>query len=183
MRVVIVPEDHTNDRFILKPIFDRLLNRLGFANPKIRVAQSKHKGVDAVLDSAKLAEIIDRYPMTDLFVLCVDRDCETNRRVRLKQLEEAFKPNFLAVNAWEELETWALAGLDLPSEWNWSDVRRECDVKEHYFEPLAEQMGVSDGLGGGREILGETAAPRIQAIRQKCPEDFDALARRLENLT
>jgi hypothetical protein len=38
-------------------------------------------------------------------------------------------------------------------------------------------------LGGGREILGEKASRRINAIRQKCPEDFDALARRLENLT
>ena len=34
--------------------------------------------------------------------------------------------------------------------------------------------------GGGRRPLGEEAARRIDAIRRKCPEDFDALARRLE---
>ena len=183
MRVVIVPEDHTNDRFILKPIFDRLFERIGFANTKIRVAQSKHKGVDAVLNSANLSEIIGRYSMTDLFVLCVDRDRDTKRRVRLDQIETEFSPRVIAVNAWEEIETWVLAGLNLPNHWIWSDVRAERDVKERYFEPFANMQDVSDGPGGGREALGSRASRHIDAIRQKCPEDFDALARRLENLT
>ena len=120
--------------------------------------------------------------MHDVFILCVDRDCNLNRRNRLDQLEEKFGAHFVAVDAREELETWVLAGLDLPSRWDWSEVRSECDVKEAYFEPLADQLGVSDGLGGGREILGEMASRNVPAIRQKCPEDFDALARRLESL-
>lgn len=41
---------------------------------------------------------------------------------------------------------------------------------------------VSDGPGRGRKALGEEAACRIGSIRQECPEDFDALARRLQNL-
>ena len=183
MRVVIVPEDHTNDRFILKPIFDRLFDRLEFANTKIRVAQSKYRGVDAVLISENLDQIIKRYPMTDLFVLCVDRDRNTSRRVRLDQIETEFGLRVIAVNAWEEIETWVLAGLNLPNDWTWFDVRSERDVKERYFEPFANMQGVSDGPGGGREALGQEASRRIDAIRQKCPEDFDALAWRLENLT
>ena len=183
MRVVIVPEDHTNDRFILKPIFDRLFDRLGFANTKLRVAQSKHQGVEAVLNSANLSEIVERYSMTDLFVLCVDRDCNTRRRVRLDQIETEFSPRLIAVNAWEEIETWVLAGLNLPNDWTWSDVRAERDVKERYFEPFANLQCVSDGPGGGRQALGIEASRSIRAIRQKCPEDFDALARRLENHT
>ena len=88
---------------------------------------------------------------------------------------------FLAENAWEEIETWALAGLDLPPEWSWSDVRAEIHVKETYFDALAKMRGVADGPGGGRRALGEEAARHIAAIRQKCPEDFDALARRIED--
>ena len=86
----------------------------------------------------------------------------------------------MAANAWEELETWVLAGQDLPSHWNWKTVRAEVQVKERYFEPLVEQRNLSDKLGGGREPLAEEASRRIDAIRQKCPEDFDALAHRLQ---
>ena len=53
-------------------------------------------------------------------------------------------------------------------------------VKETYFEPFAERRGLSESPGRGRKVLGEEASRRIAAIRQKCPEDFDALARRLE---
>ena len=120
--------------------------------------------------------------MVDVFVLCVDRDGEKGRRRRLDAIEEEFSAGrtFLAENAWDELETWTLAGLDLPPAWNWSDVRAEVSVKEMYFDKLAEERGVSDAPGGGRRTLGEEAARRIDAIRRKCPEDFDALARRLE---
>ena len=72
-----------------------------------------------------------------------------------------------------------LAGLQLPPEWQWSDVRAEVSVKEIYFDELARQRGVAAGPGGGRKHLGEEAAQRLGAIRQKCPEDFDHLARRI----
>ena len=87
---------------------------------------------------------------------------------------------FLAENAWEEIETWALAGLVLPGGWRWKTVRAEVHVKERYFEVLSRERGVADGPGGGRKALGAEAARRVPAIRRKCSEDFDALARRVE---
>ena len=65
-------------------------------------------------------------------------------------------------------------GLDV------GDVRAEVQVKEMYFDVLARQRGVDGGPDGGRSELGEEAARHIDAIRQKCPDDFDALARRIE---
>ena len=135
------------------------------------------------MKSDRIREIVERYKgMMDIFILCVDRDGKEGRRQRLDQIEEEFGDGrvFLAANAWEELETWVLAGQDLPSHWNWKTVRAEVQVKERYFEPLVEQRNLSDKLGGGREPLAEEASRRIDAIRQKCPEDFDALAQRLE---
>ena len=121
--------------------------------------------------------------MTNVFILCIDRDGDANRRQRLDSLQQEFGNGqlflFLAENAWEELETWVLAGLDLPAEWNWKTVRAEVQVKERYFEPLAARRNLSDAPGGGRKPLAEEASRRIGAIRQKCPEDFDALAQRL----
>jgi hypothetical protein len=106
--------------------------------------------------------------MTDIFVLCIDRDGVGNRQHRLDQREAKFNGQrpFVAVNAWEELETWVLAGLDLPKDWSWADIRAEISVKERYFEPLAQLRGVSDRLGGGRKALADDASRRLPAIRQ-----------------
>ncbi len=118
----------------------------------------------------------------ELFILCVDRDGDRQRRSKLDAIEKEFRQesSFFAENAWEELETWVLAGLTLPKEWKWTEVRAEVSVKERYFDTLVARRGIADGPGGGRKVLGEEAARNIAAIRQKCPEDFDALARRLE---
>ena len=186
MNVLVVPEDFRKDQYLLKPLFRRLFRELGKQSAHVEVCLDPLLGgIGEALKSERLAEVVDQYQgMVDVFVLCVDRDGERGRRTRLDTIEEEFgavRP-FLAENAWEELETWTLAGLELPSKWRWSDVRSEVSVKERYFDELARERGVADAPGGGRRPLGEEAARRIDAIRQKCPEDFDALARRLEDL-
>jgi hypothetical protein len=182
MKVLIIPEDFRKDQFILKPILDRLFQALNQPNARVQVCQAPLlQGVSEALKHDRIQEIIERYPMVDQFILCVDRDGVAGRQAQLSRLEDAFSASvrFLAVNAWEELETWVLAGLDLPSAWRWSAIRAEISVKERYFEPLAKQKRVADGPGGGRKALAEQASRKIAAIRQKCAEDFDNLANRL----
>ncbi|MDE0384392.1 MAG: hypothetical protein OXI22_10950 [Defluviicoccus sp.] len=186
MRVLVIPEDFRNDQYLLKPLFKRLFATMGRRNVRVRVCQDPLLGgVDEALKSERIQEVVEQHDgMTDIFILCVDRDGVLGRRQRLDQLEGEFANDrtFLAQNAWEEIETWVLAGLDLPRGWRWADVRAEVQVKERYFDVLADGRGVADGPGGGRETLGDEAARNITAIRQKCPEDFDALAQRLEAL-
>ena len=187
VKALIIPEDFRKDQYMLKPIFERLLRSIGDGSPKVRVCQDPLLGgIREALKSERIAEVLDANSgMYDVYVLCLDRDGETGRRQRLDQLESEFGHSraFFAANAWEELETWVLAGLDLPSDWRWEIVRAEVHVKEQYFEPLAAQRGLSDAPGGGRKALGDEASRNIGAIRQKCPGDFDALARRLEAVT
>ena len=187
MRVLIIPEDFEKDQYILKPIFERLFQSIGKPRARVRVCQNPRlRGIDQALSSERMLEIVERYRgMTDILILCVDRDGEIGRRQRLDQLEMlcGATTEFLAVNAWEEIETWVLAGLDLPKEWPWVQVRAERDVKEEYFEPLAIQRGLSDRPDGGRKPLAEQAARRIDAIRQKWPDDFDHLALRLSEVS
>ena len=186
MNVLIVPEDSRKDKYILKPLFERLFRSLGRPSANVRVCEDPVLGgVVEALKSAHLSDIVKRYEgMADCFILCVDRDGEIGRRERLDQIEVEYgRQRFLAENAWEELETWALAGLDLPSEWRWSEVRAEVSVKERYFDVIARRRGLGDLPDGGRKALGEEAFRRIQAIRQKCPEDFDKLAQRIEQIT
>ena len=184
MNVLVIPEDPRNDQYVLKPLFERLLQSAGKPRARVRVCQERLGGVDEALKLDRLRDIVEQYDgMTDAFVLCVDRDGDEGRRARLDAIEAELGKDgraFLAGEAWEEVETWVLAGLDLPQDWRWQEVRAEAQVKERYFEPLARERGVAGGPGGGRKALGEKAARRISAIRGKCPEDFDALARRVE---
>ena len=181
MKALIIPEDFRKDQYILKPLFTRLFRHLGVRPVEIEVCQNPLlRGINNALNSGTLATIVEkRRPMYDLLILCVDRDGVVGRRQRLDDIEREFGSTFLAENAWEELETWVLAGLALPPQWRWQDVRAEVHVKEQYFEPLAAQRGLSGTPDGGRKMLGYEASRRINAIRQKCPEDFDALALRL----
>jgi hypothetical protein len=184
MNVLIIPEDFRGDQYLLKPIFERLFADLGRPQT-VRVCQNPRlHGVQEALNMERLREIVAMYPMVDIFILCVDRDGERGRRTRLDNIEKQFGPPqiIVAENAWEEIETWALAGLDLPSDWVWSMVRAEVSVKERFFVPLARRLGVADGPGGGRRALGERASRRVRVIRQKCPEDFGNLANRLRRL-
>jgi len=186
VNVLVIPEDFRKDQYLLRPLFSRLLSDIGRRKVRLQVCQDPLLGgIGEALKTERLQEIIQRYDgMTDIYILCVDRDGVNGRRQRLNQIERELAPGrtFLAENAWEELETWTLAGLDLPADWRWADVRATIHVKEAYFDPLARTRGVMDGPGGGRKALGEEASRRVAAIRQKCPEDFDALARRLEHL-
>ena len=186
MNVLVIPEDFRNDQYILEPLFKRLFRDIGKPHVKIAVCRDPLLGgVDEALKPARIREVVDQYDwIRDIvFILCVDRDGDEGRRKRLDRIEKDFGKDgriFLAGNAWEEVETWVLAGLNLPQGWRWQDVRAEVQVKERYFEPLAQERGVADGPGGGRKALGEEAARNLPAIRRKCPDDFDALALRVE---
>ena len=142
MKVLVIPEDFRNDQYILKPLFSRLFRRLGSRSVRVEVCRDPLLGgVSEALRADILTDIVQQYDgMTDMFILCVDRDGVVGRRQRLDQLESEFGGSrvFLAENAWEEIETWVLAGLRLPAGWNWNDVRAEVQVKETYFEPLAD---------------------------------------------
>lgn len=184
MRVMIIPEDFLKDQYILKPLFSRLVRQFGAPSAEIQICyQPRFRGVDQALTLTNLERVVRRFGgMVDIFVLCVDRDGSEGRRQSLNRIEAEFQGRcvFFAENAWEEVETWALAGLELPSEWRWPDVRKQKHVKETYFDPYVAQRGLTGTLGGGRKVLGEEASRRIRAIRRKCPDDFDSLARRLE---
>ena len=184
MTVLVVPEDFRKDQFILKPLLSRLLASLGKRRATVRVCQDPLLGgVGEALKTERIAEIVDRYGgRVQVILLCIDRDGDPGRCRRLDQLEKKFGKGFLGAEAWEEIETWALAGSTLPPEWEWADVRAEVHVKERYFDVLARKRGVDGGPDGGRRELGEEAARRIDAVRRKCPEDFDALARRLASI-
>ncbi len=177
-RILIIPEDFRKDQYMLKPIIQALLDYLGRPTAKVVVCQDPLLGgISAALKKEKLAEIFEVYAgMVDLFLLCVDRDCETSRVAKLQErerwAEREYGCSLIATNAWQEIEVWVLAGHNLLPEWSWQTVRAECNPKEHYFEPLVEQRELINTPAAGRKILAEEAARHYARIRRLCPEDI-----------
>ncbi len=184
MRVLIIPENFTYDQYILKPLIQAMITHLGKPRAKVIVCRDPLLGgVAQATDWARIDEIIERYRMIDLFLLCVDRDGQEGRRTKLDEIEKQaaeILPTgkaFFAENAWQEIEVWVLAGHDLPSEWSWQDIRQELDPKENYFFPLAEQKGLPLTE---RELIYKTLSKDAvneyrNRIRRLCQEDIAVL--------
>lgn len=182
MRVLIIPEDFRKDQYMLKPIINAMFSKLGKAQAKIEVCKDPLLGgINEALKWENLEKIIKRYPMVDLFLLCVDRDGKNGRKDKLKEIENNAKKIlknkqiFIGENAWQEIEVWVLAGHDLPNNWNWQEIRQEIHPKEMYFEPFAQQRKLIDTPGEGRKQLAEEAAKRYDRISQLCAEDIGNL--------
>ena len=92
MRVLVIPEDFRNDQYLLKPLFERLFRSIGKPRARVRVCQNPLLGgVAEALKSERIREVVDQHDgMTDVFILCVDRDGAPGRRHRLDQIEAEF---------------------------------------------------------------------------------------------
>lgn len=187
MRVLLIPEDFRNDQYMLTPIFKQLYALLGWPNAKvITCTDPLLGGIEEALKFDRLSEVFERYDgMIDHYILCVDRDGNQNRTQRLAQLEErctADGRKFLTVAAIEEIEVWVLAGIDLPQQWVWKEIRNHPHPKEQYFDTLAKTLALTNGPGRGRKSLGEKAAKNIQRIIQLCGEELNPLIARIREL-
>ena len=186
MNVLVIPEDFRKDQYLLLPIIRAMLGALGRGSAQVVICRDPLLGgYGQALKRERILEIVNRYRMVDLFLLCVDRDGLPGRVSQLAALENdaaTLLPSdkvLLGENAWQEIEVWALAGIDLPKEWTWTDVRAEISVKEVYFDDLARQRQLAGRPDGGRIELGREAAGRYGRIRQLCPEDVQRLESRI----
>ncbi len=187
MNVLVIPEDFRKDQHILKPIVGAMLTAIGKPRANVRVCQDPLLGgVSEALRWERIQEVLNRYRgMVEVFLLIVDRDGLAGRRIALNALEVnavAALPAdriFFAENAWQEVEVWLLAGLDLPRGWRWQEIRQDPNPKEAYFLPFAEERGVTAQPSQGRKILAREAAGNYARIRNRCAEDVLALEQRL----
>lgn len=67
MKVLIIPEDPTHDRFVLKPVVERLFEDLGRAARVEVLAEPHLRGVDQALDRETVQGIVADNPMIDLY--------------------------------------------------------------------------------------------------------------------
>ena len=186
--VLVIPEDFTKDEHILKPVAERILQDLGKPNANVQVCRDPNfGGIGEALKTERLqAEVVDQYPMVDLFILLVDRDGEAGRETALGNVEAALQGRlaesgrqFVAGLAWQEVEVFILAGHDLPSAWSWRDIRADPDVKNTYFQQLAAAKNTSSLPYDGRKELMAEAIMKWTRIKSRCPEDIGSLLAKL----
>ena len=174
MRVLIIPEDPTNDQYVLKPIVSAIFDHLGRKARVTVLPNPRLRSVNQALDSKILEGIIASYPQEYLFLLLLDNDCEKTRIEKITAREQAFsnaKKILLGGLAVEEVEIWALAFYDGPLPHSWQEMRRECHPKEAFFEPLVAQLELQNTVGRGRKrLMSEFTAKEHARLLRLCPE-------------
>jgi hypothetical protein len=183
-RVLIIPEDPTLDKYILKPIVERIFDDLG-KSALVEVLEDPHLcGVDEALDPKTMADIIRDRQMFGLFLLLVDRDCTDRANARKNhaqlaaQREAEHQGKLLACLAVEEVEVWMLALHRDALGANWSEVRAECHPKERFAIPFLQKKGWTAEVGRGRKRAMRALGAGYKGLLQVCPE-LDQLKQRI----
>jgi len=182
--VLVVPEDPTNNGYILKPLVARMLAECGKGNANVEVLPNpRTQGYEHAKDLL-LSSLLERYRHKHLLLFLVDADGRDRQGEfeRLEKAAEAQGVRLLCCAAKEEVEVWLLAGHKQRLRGlGWQEVRAEISVKERIFEPFLAAYGDSRRAGGGRDLLMKETLGTYGALLQLCPE-LAELERRLRAL-
>lgn len=179
MKVLIIPEDPTNDGFILKPVVEQIFAGLG-KSPWVDVLSSPRlRGVTQAMDSSILARIVAARPMIDLFLVLVDRDGDDRRPGLAQQRETKHKGRLFVCLAIEEIEVWMLAVHRKKLKVSWSEVRSEIHPKERFAWPFLAAFAPKVEIGAGQAEAMRELGTRWKGVLQCCPE-LKELQQRIE---
>ncbi len=172
MKVLIIPEDPALDRYILKPIVERIFSNLGrrarvqvLSNPRLR-------GVAQAIDPHILADIINTYPMVDLFLVMIDRDGVVSRSDIAKSREQEHSC-LLACLAIEEIEVWMLALHQKSLRASFSEIRSEANPKERFAQPFLAEHASRRSPGRGRAWAMRSLRGQWKRLLTLCSELHD----------
>jgi hypothetical protein len=179
VKVAVVCEDPTLDRYIVRPIITRALAELGKPRATIKLVENpKMRGVQDVLSQA--CDVLDRYGgISSAVVFVVDMDCEDgeegrpDKRARLRNVIERCQRHSdkaIALIAVQEVEVWALWGIRASLGSPWQTVRAECHPKEMYFEPQITSADQLTPDGGRTRLIDASLAGGWQSVTTGCPE-------------
>lgn len=174
---MIIPEDPTNDRYILAPIVTAIVDELGRRGTVQVLSNPRLRGFKSAI--AAVPEVLRRYPTYDMFLLLLDRDGDEHRADRMEHVQAANSSTqrpVIACLAHEEVETWLLGAQwtrcrELFPTWAWGEVRAERDVKERFFRPFFAQARNPRLPGEGRAQLIRDGSHA--GLLQRCPELAD----------
>jgi hypothetical protein len=178
VKVLVIPEDPKLDQHILKPVVERIFTDLGKA-PRVTVLpKPRLRGVAQALNPDILADIVANYPMSDLFLVLVDRDGD-EARAAVANAREAEHPGRLFVClAIEEIEVWMLAIHSDILEMGWGEIRAEIHPKERLAKPFLRERAPRLDAGEGRSWAMRDLGKQWRGVLRRCPE-LEDLKRRI----
>ena len=178
LKVSLALEDHTNDQYIACPVVRATLADLGKPRALVRpITNPRMNGIGALRAQAR--ELLDRYgAISDFVVFIVDADGEDGspgRRDRRASFQNLLNGSprseqAIVVAVKQELEVWALWGsrseLDVP----WSEVIRERDPKERFFDPLITDADLRLPGQGRERLTALSLSSGWRSLASRCPE-------------
>ena len=177
MKVLVIPEDPTLDQYILKPIVERLFADLG-KTPRVQILSNPRlRGIAQALDPARIANVVRKYPMVDLFLVMVDRDGDP-KRPNIATTLEGTQPHLFVCLAIEEIEVWMLAAHRDTLSTPWSEIRKEHHPKERFAHPFLAERAPKLDLGQGRSWAMRELGGKWKGVLSAC-EELEGLKQRI----
>ncbi|MDR3228242.1 MAG: hypothetical protein LBT53_02345, partial [Puniceicoccales bacterium] len=153
-KVLVIPEDPTNNGYILKPLVEAILADAGKPNAKVKVLTSPRLNGFAQAKKAIDEELVDRYGFYHLWIFIPDADCAKPDSMREMENRLAKKNiKLLCCPAQPEVEIYACVAHRDQLGAQWETVRASDRMKEVYFAEILEKNGDSRAAGGGRTEL------------------------------
>ena len=177
MKVLIIPEDPTLDRHILKPVVESIFQQIGKL-ARVDMLEDPHlTGVSHALNPGTIEGIVIDNPMEDLFLVIVDRDGDmSGHEGAAAQLTRNHPGKLITCLAHQEVEVWMIALHRSKLDTGWSEVRAERDPKERFVRPFLEKMGWSGLVGRGYKRAMRDLAGQWRGLLSVCPEIADLQA-------
>lgn len=181
--ILVIPEDPTNNGYILRPLFSALLRRIGKPNARVRVLTDPR--AQGFSHAVKLLEEIlpDRWRHIQPWVFVPDADRANESAMR--ELEERSLRRgirLITCIAQPELEIYACFARRKSLPLRWQELRQHTHFKEDVFQKLISDGGVDPrGAGGGRAQLIKESIAELESMIQLCP-GLHLLSERLEPL-
>lgn len=176
--MLVIPEDPTQDRYILKPLTEALLKDVGRPAGKVEVLTSPRlRGYSPALTAIR-KDLPDRYKHFHLWLFFPDLDRERPdaRQDAMRRLEGDLaeqQVKLLCCVAEPEVEIFACVAFlkELLERWKtWDQIRTHPQMKEEVFEPLRKQRGDDRQAGGGRKAMTNASVQSLPLLYRLCPE-------------
>lgn len=170
-KVLVIPEDPTNNGYILKPLLEAILADAGKPKAKVTVLTNPRlEGYDHAVRAIR-DDLPERYAFWDIWIFVPDAD--RAKSAAMRELENDLKAKnikLLCCPAQPEVEIYACLPYRSEIPEGWQNARRHSCFKEDIFEPLLAKHGDTRRAGAGRDLMiGQTLRNR-QALYEFCPE-------------
>lgn len=152
-RVLVIPEDPTNNGYILKPVVEMVMTQVGRPRAKVNVlGRPRLRGYDNAMRAIQ-DKLPSSYGHMDLWLFMPDADRATP--AAMHDLEDRLASEdvtLLCCPAQPEVEIYACSAYLSDLGISWQDAKNHPSFKEDVFAPLLKAHS-NRGPGGGRRQM------------------------------